>query len=119
MKDARISGDDRRLEAVWPKTFREKYGDRLADQIILLTNQSDDDQLTNFFHELTVRPKCISERILLQREVDLVACVLGVQTFNVTPSHILALKTFDFMGDSYTEIRTGLLRFGFGSLDAV
>jgi hypothetical protein len=39
MKDARIAGDDRRLEAARPKTFREKYGDQLADHMLLLTNQ--------------------------------------------------------------------------------
>jgi hypothetical protein len=59
MKDARIAGDDRHLEAARPKTFREKYGDRLADQMILLTNQLDDDQLPNFFHKLAGRPRGI------------------------------------------------------------
>jgi hypothetical protein len=42
MKDARIAGYDRRLKAACPKTFREKYWDRLADQMFLLINQSDD-----------------------------------------------------------------------------
>jgi hypothetical protein len=111
MKDTRIAGDDRRLEAARPKTFREKCGDRLADQMILLTNQPDDDQLPNFFHELAGRPKGISNRILLQREVDLAACSLGVQPFKFTPSQILALETFDFVGYGYTEIGTGLLPF--------
>jgi hypothetical protein len=111
MKDARIAGDDRRLEAARPKTFREKYGDRLADQMLLLTNQPDDDLLPNFCHELAGRPKGISERILLQREVDLAARAQGVQPFKVTPSQILALKTFDFAGNGYTEVGTGLLPF--------
>jgi hypothetical protein len=111
MKDARIAGDDRRLEAARPKTSREKYGDRLADQMLLLTNQPDNDLLPNFFHELAGRPKCISERILLQREVDLAARAQGVQPFKITPSQIFALKTFDFAGDGYTEVGTGLLPF--------
>jgi hypothetical protein len=111
MKDTRIAGDDRRLEAAHPKTFREKYGDRLAEQMLLLTNQPDDDLLPNFFHELAGRPKGISERILLQREVDLAARAQGVQPFKVTPSQILGIKTFDFTGDGYTEAGTGLLPF--------
>jgi hypothetical protein len=111
MKDARIVGDDRRLEAARPETFRGKYGDRWSDQMILLTNQPDDDQLPNFFHELAGRPKGISERILLQREVELAARALGVQPFKVTQFHFFALKTIDFVGDGYTEIGTGLLPF--------
>jgi hypothetical protein len=111
MKDSRIAGDDRRLEAAHPKTFREKYGDRLANQMLLLTNQPDDYLLPNFFHELAGRPKGISERILLQREVDLAARAQGVQPFKVTPSQILALKTFDFAADGYTEVGTGPLPF--------
>jgi hypothetical protein len=111
MKDARIAGDDRRLEAARPKTFREKYGDRLADQMLLLTNQPDDDLLPNFFNEFAGCPKGISERILLQREVDLAARAQGVQPFKFTPWQILALKTFDFTGDGYTEVGTGLLPF--------
>jgi hypothetical protein len=118
MKDVRIAGDDRRLEAAHPQTFRKKYGDRLADQMLLLTNQPDDDQLPNFFHELAGRPKGISERILLQREVDLAARALGVQPFKVAPSQSLAFKTFDFVGDGYTEIGTGLLPFSVVPPDA-
>jgi hypothetical protein len=118
MKVARIAGNDRGLEATRPKTFREKYGDRLVDQMLLLTNQSDDDQLPNFFHELAGRPKGISEQILLQREVDLAARALGVQPFKVTPSQILALKMFDFLGDGRTEIGTGLLPFSFTPTEA-
>jgi hypothetical protein len=118
MKDARIAGDDRRVEAARPKTFREKYGDRLADQMLLLTNTRDDDLLPNFYHELAGRPKGVSERILLQREVDLAARALGVQPFKVTPSQILALKTFDFVGDGYSEIGTGLLPFSITPPDA-
>jgi hypothetical protein len=118
MKDAQISGEDRRLEAARPKTFREKYGDRLADQMLLLTNQSDDDQLPNFFHELAGRPNGISERVLLQREVDLEARALGVQPFEATPSQILALKTLDFVGDGYTEIGIGIISFSVTPPDA-
>jgi hypothetical protein len=118
MKDARIAGDDRRLEAAHPKTFREKYGDRLADHMLLLTNQPDDDQLPNFFHELAGRPKGIYELILLQREADLAARALGAQPFKVTPSQIIALNTFEFLGDEYTGIETGLLPFSVTPPDA-
>jgi hypothetical protein len=67
---------------------------------------------------LAGRPKGISERILLQREVELAARAQGVQPFKVTPSQILALKTFDFAGDGYTEVGTGLLPFSVTPPDA-
>jgi hypothetical protein len=118
MKDARIAGDGRRLEAARPKTFREKYGDRLADHMLLLTNQPDDDQQPSFLHELAGLPKGLSERIWIQREVNLAARARGVQPFKVTPSQILALKTFDFVVDGYTEVWTGLLPFSFTPPDA-
>jgi hypothetical protein len=60
----------------------------------------------------------MSERILLQREVDLAARALVVKPFKVAPSQILALKTFDFVGDGYAEIGTGLLPFSVTHPDA-
>jgi hypothetical protein len=43
---------------------------------------------------------------------------MEVQSFKVTPSKILALKTFDFVGDGYTEIGTELLPFSATTPDA-
>jgi hypothetical protein len=86
--------------------------------MLILTNQTDDDLLPNFYHELAGRPEGVSERIMLQREVDLAARALGVQPFKITPLQILALKTFDFIGDGYSEIGTGLLPFSVTPQDA-
>jgi hypothetical protein len=50
--------------------------------------------------------------------VDLAARALGVKPLKFTPSQILALKTFYFMGDGYTEIGTGLITFSVTPPDA-
>jgi hypothetical protein len=94
-------------EAHRPKTFRERYGDRITDQLLLLTNVLDDDLLPPFYQELGPYKKGESERVLLQREVDQSAVCLGVLPFKVTPSQVIALKTFDFAGISMAEVGTG------------
>jgi hypothetical protein len=105
-------------EARRPKTFRERYGDRITDQLLLLTNVLDDDLLPPFYQELGGRQKGESERVLLQREVDQSAECLGVLLFKVTPFQVIALKRFDFAGISMAEVGTGVLPLGIIPPDA-
>jgi hypothetical protein len=95
-------------EARRPKTFRERYGDRITDQLLLIMNVVDNELLPPFYQELGARQKEESERVLLQREVDQSAECLGVLPFKVTPSQVIALKTFDFAGISMAEVGTGV-----------
>jgi hypothetical protein len=90
----RRARDTRAVESAWKKTFRDKYGECIADGILLLTGVVDDDLLLPFYQELGGRQKGESERVILQREVDQSAEVLGVLSFKVTPSQSIALKTF-------------------------
>jgi hypothetical protein len=62
--------DARAAESTRKKTFRDKYGERIADSILILTGASDDDFLPAYYQELGGRQKGESERVLLQREVD-------------------------------------------------
>jgi hypothetical protein len=48
-------------EAHCPKTFRERYGDRITDQLLLLANVPDDELLPPFYQELGGRQKGKSE----------------------------------------------------------
>jgi hypothetical protein len=48
----RRARETRVSESVWPKTFRERYGERIADGILLLTASADDDILPPFYQEL-------------------------------------------------------------------
>jgi hypothetical protein len=64
------------------------------------------------------KPKRLSERVILQREVDAAAQVLDLVPFQVTPSQVIAMKTFDFTGASYSEIGTGVLPFSIPPADA-
>jgi hypothetical protein len=41
--------------------------------------------------------------MILQREVNVAAQVLDLVPFQVTPSQVIAMKTFDFTGASYSE----------------
>jgi hypothetical protein len=102
-RETRVSDSTR------PKTFRERYGDRIADGILLLTASPDDELLPPFYQELGGKQKGESERVLLQREVDQSADTFDVLAFKVTPSQVLSLKTFDFAGLSLSEVGTGVL----------
>jgi hypothetical protein len=65
----RRSRETRVSESALPKTFRERYGDRIADGILLLTASSNDDLIPPFYQELGGKQKGESERVILQREV--------------------------------------------------
>jgi hypothetical protein len=99
------------LETARKKTFRDKHGERIAESLLLLAGDPDDDLLPPFYQELGGCQKGESERVILQREVDQSAEVLGVLPFKVTPSQRIALKTFVFCGLSVSEIGTRVLPF--------
>jgi hypothetical protein len=48
----RRARETRVYESARPKTFRERYGERIADGILLLTASADDDLLPPFYQEL-------------------------------------------------------------------
>jgi hypothetical protein len=98
-------------------TVREKYGDRTADMLLLLTRSEYDDDLTEYYLGISAKPKGLSERVIFQREVDAAAEVLGLVPFQVTPSQVMTMKSFDFCGPSYSEIGTCILPFSI-TLDA-
>jgi hypothetical protein len=56
--------------------------------------------------------------VIPQREVDESAMVLDLVPFQVTPSQVISMKTFDFTGASYSEIGTGVLPFIITPADA-
>jgi hypothetical protein len=103
------SREMRATEDTCRKTFCDRYGDRIADEILLLTSATDDDFLPAFYQELGEKSKTESERVLLQREVDQCAEVFDVPPFKVSPSQVIALNTFDFAGLSMAEVGTGVL----------
>jgi hypothetical protein len=94
-----------------PSTLREKHGDRTADIFMLLAPSTDDDHLSEYYLDVSGKPKGLSERIILQSEVDAASIVLDMVPFQVTSPQVIAMKTFDFIGASYSEIGTGMLPF--------
>jgi hypothetical protein len=96
--------ETRAVKSARKKMFRDKYGEGIADGILLLTGAVDDDLLPPLGHQ-----KGESERVILQRKVGQSAEVLGVLPFNITPSQSIALKTFDCCGLLVGEICTGVL----------
>jgi hypothetical protein len=66
----RRARDTRAVESARKKTFLDKYGERIADGILLLTGAVDDNLLPPFYQELGGRQNGESDRVNLQREVD-------------------------------------------------
>jgi hypothetical protein len=118
MHSDRRAREARAAKSTRAHTSRDKYGERIADSILLLTGAPDDDFLPTYYQESGGRQKGESERVILQREVDQSAEALGVLPFKVTPSQCIALKTFDFAGMSAREIGTGVLPFSIIPPDA-
>jgi hypothetical protein len=105
-------------EAKKPSNLREKHGDRTADMLLLLTHSTDDDNLSEYYLNVSGNPKGLSERVILQRQVDATSLVLDLVPFQVTPSQVIAMKTFDFTGASYSEIGTSVLPFSITPVNA-
>jgi hypothetical protein len=105
----RRARETRVSESTRSKTFRERYGERIADGILLLTASADDDILPPFYQELGGKQKGEPERVVLQREVDQSADTFDMLPFKVTPSQVIALKTFDFADLSMSEVGTGVM----------
>jgi hypothetical protein len=105
-------------DAKKPSTLREKHGDRTADMILLLTHSADNDDFPDDYLNVSGKPKGLSERVILQQEVDAAVMVLDLVPFQVTPSQVITMKTFDFTGASYAKIYTGVLPFSITPEDA-
>jgi hypothetical protein len=110
--------ETRYAEAKKPSTLQEKHGDRTSDMLLLLTRSTDDEDLSEYYLNISGKPKGLSERVILQREVDASSQVLDLVPFQVTLSQVIAMKTFDFTGASYSEIGTGVLPFSITPADA-
>jgi hypothetical protein len=100
----RRSRETRVSELALPKTFIERYGDRIAGRILLLTASSDDDLLPPFYQELGGKQKGESDGVILQREVHQSTDTFDVLPFKVSPSQVITLKTFDFAGLSMSKV---------------
>jgi hypothetical protein len=99
-------------------TVPEKYGDRTADMLLLLTRSEDDDDFPEYYMGICTKPKGFSERDFFQREIDAAADVLGLVPFQVTPSQVMTMKSFYFCCLSYSEIGTCILPFSITPADA-
>jgi hypothetical protein len=104
----RRARESRVVKSTRPKTFRERYGDRISDGMLRFTAVVDDDLLPPFYQELGGKQKGESDRVLLQREVDQSVEAFSVLAFKVSSSQVIALRTFDFAGISLGEVGTGL-----------
>jgi hypothetical protein len=109
MRTDRRARETRVSESVWPKTFRERYGEWIADGILLIVASADDDLIPPFYQELGGKQKGESECIILQREVDQSTDTFHVLPFKVSPSQVISLKTFDFPGLSISKVGTGVM----------
>jgi hypothetical protein len=107
----RRARDNRVSESTRPKTSRERYRDRIADRILLLTASSDDNLIPSFYQEVSGKQKGESERVILHREVDQITDTFDALAFKVSPSQVISLKTFDLAGLSLSEVGTGVLPF--------
>jgi hypothetical protein len=52
-------------ESARPKTFSERYGERIADGILLLAASAGDDLLPHFYQDLSGKQKGESESVIL------------------------------------------------------
>jgi hypothetical protein len=97
------------VDSTCSKTFRERYGDRIADGMLRFAAVVDDDLLLPFYQELGGKQKGESGRVLLQREVDQSAEEFDILAFKVSPSQVIALRTFNSADISLGEVGTGIL----------
>lgn len=119
---ARVDREDRRIhreQAALPKTVRERFQDYTTDKLLaLLTDGLEDMDLPRLYQELAGRQKGVSKRMILQHAYDLAAKELKLNRLPASPSHVLDLDQWDYVGPSMDAIGTGLLPFSIVPPDA-
>jgi hypothetical protein len=86
--------------------------------LLLFRHSTDDENLPDYYLNVSGKPKWLSERVILHMEVDAAAMVLDLVPFQVTPLQVITIKTFDLTGASYSEIGTDVLPFSITPADA-
>lgn len=117
----RLDRQDRqatREKAVAPKTIRERFQDYVTDKLLVLTDSCCDEDLPRLYHELAARQKGVSKRMVLQQAYDIAATDLQLNRLPASPSHVLCLDQWDFVGISMDTLGTGLLPFSIVPPDA-
>ena len=72
---------DRAAEAKLPKTITDKFGEATLDQLLKVCHVMLETDLPPAHGELAGRPKALSERLVIQREVDRLAAKLKTLPF--------------------------------------
>lgn len=111
---ARMDRADRqqvRQDATKVKTVRERFGDYAADKLLILTDSALDEDLPKVYHELAARSKGVNKRMLVQQCLDIAAKELQLNKLPASPSHIIDLDNWDFVGSTYDALGSGLLPF--------
>lgn len=117
----RIEREDRqdvRDRAALPKTVHDKFQDYITDKLLSLTDCYHEDDLPRVYHELAARQKGVSKRLVLQQAYDIASGALKLNRLPASPSHVLCLDQWDFVGVSMDSLGTGLLPFSIVPPDA-
>jgi hypothetical protein len=100
----------RREENDATKTPRLRWGDRVTDRLLRLTRSPKDEDLPEYYHTRAAKPtKDNSDRAVLQEQVDSAAATLGTPAPQVTPTHAMQLRVWNFAGDSDHDIGLSIL----------
>jgi hypothetical protein len=110
--------NDARELARHPRTVQDRLGDSLTVRLILLCRAPGDDELPPLYHEWAARPRGVSDLYILQQGVDAAAAVVDVPSFEVTPTQVMAFKSFRYAGSTYFDIGSGLLPFSITHSDS-
>jgi hypothetical protein len=101
-----------------PKTTREKMGDRITDQLLVMCRATSHEDLPHIYHDWAARPRGVSDRYVLQQAIEASCAALSVPVFEATPTQVVALKKIRLAGSTYFDIGSGLLPFSITPADA-
>jgi hypothetical protein len=95
--ETRLDRNDRtdaREVAHRPRTIQERIGDAFTDRTLILCLAPHDDDMPPMNQERAELSCDVSERYTLQKGVYSAADLLDVPSFKVTPTQIMAFKSF-------------------------
>jgi hypothetical protein len=66
----RIDWAEARELALRPRTVHDRLGGAIADRLLILCRETDNDDLPPIYHEWSARPRGVSECWVFQQEVE-------------------------------------------------
>jgi hypothetical protein len=89
--------------------MRERMSNTITDCLLMMCQETDDDNLWQVYHDWASRPRGLSEHRVFQQRMEAACATLGKPQLKVTPTQVVDFNNFRLAGSGYFNIGNILL----------